>query len=167
MIYCKVPKERIAVIIGSNGEVRKKIEDYGGIRLIVGSDSGEVVVNMEEAEDPVMGLKAADVVKAIARGFTPDQALRLFGEEMYLTIIDVRDFAGKGQKRIRQVRARVIGRRGKTRELIEELTGADVSVYGNTISVIGDVAESPVAVRAITMLLEGSEHSSVYHYLEG
>jgi ribosomal RNA assembly protein len=66
-----------------------------------------------------------------------------------------------------RMRARVIGTHGKTREIIEELTGAFVSVYGNTVSVIGDALQIDVAHRALDMLLSGSEHAAVYHFLEG
>ena len=51
--------------------------------------------------------------------------------------------------------------------LIEELTGAYMSVYGNTVAVIGDSLQIEVARRAVDMLLSGSEHAAVYHFLEG
>ncbi len=50
--------------------------------------------------------------------------------------------------------------------MIEELTGVNVSIYGNTIGVIGYSLEMGIAVRAIEMLLEGSEHAAVYSFLE-
>ena len=34
MKYLKIPMERIGVLIGSNGETRKRIEDYSKIKLI-------------------------------------------------------------------------------------------------------------------------------------
>ncbi|MDG6220213.1 MAG: KH domain-containing protein [Candidatus Thermoplasmatota archaeon] len=167
MMYTKVPMERIAVIVGPGGSVLEELQKKSGAKVKVDSESGEVYVGIEKAKDPVTALKAVDVVKAIARGFSPERAYRLFEEETYLTLIDIHDFAGKSQKRMRQVRGRIIGRKGKTRELIEELSGADISIYGSTIAVIGDGDETSISVRAITMLLEGSEHASVYHYLEG
>jgi len=166
MIYTKVPKERIAVIIGKEGAVLKELKKRSGAEINIDSETGEVEVKAETAEDPVLGLKAADVVKAIARGFSPERAYRLLRDNEYLTFLDIHDFAGKSQKRIRQVRARIIGRKGKTRSLIEDLTGAEISVYGTTVGIIGDTIENDIAVRAVTMLLEGSEHSTVYRFLE-
>jgi ribosomal RNA assembly protein len=65
------------------------------------------------------------------------------------------------------MRARVIGTKGKTRRLFEELTGAYMSVYGNTVALIGDTFQLDIAMRALDMLLSGSEHSAVYRFLEG
>lgn len=65
-----------------------------------------------------------------------------------------------------ELKGRVIGTKGKTRGLIEELTGADISVYGHTVGLLGDVLQLDIAARAIEMLLQGSEHAAVYRYLE-
>ncbi len=112
------------------------------------------------------GLKAFNIVRAVGRGFSPEKAMRLVDDDVFLEVIDIREFAGKKKNSVRRVRGRLIGTRGKTRRLIEELSGADVSVYGNTVSIIGDFLEIDIARNAITMLLSGSEHSTVYHYLE-
>ena len=68
--------------------------------------------------------------------------------------------------RIAQVRARVIGTRGKTRRIVEELTGAEMSVYGHTIALIGEAFHLAIAREAVEMLLRGSEHNTVYRFLE-
>jgi len=54
---------------------------------------------------------------------------------------------------------------GKTRSLIENITGTYISVYGKTISFIGELAEIEVAKEAIKMLLTGSAHSTVVSFL--
>ncbi|MCU0861129.1 MAG: KH domain-containing protein, partial [Methanomassiliicoccales archaeon] len=63
-------------------------------------------------------------------------------------------------------RARVIGSNGKTRRLIEDLTGVYMSVYGSTVGLIGQPEQVEVARKAVDILLRGSEHSTVYSYLE-
>ncbi len=67
---------------------------------------------------------------------------------------------------MRRLRGRVIGKGGKTRETIEEYTGADISVYGKTTSLIGHPHQISIARRAIILLLEGSPHQTVYRYLD-
>jgi ribosomal RNA assembly protein len=106
------------------------------------------------------------MVKAIGRGFSPERAFRLINDDIYFTLLDIRDFVGKSQKHVRRVRSRIIGTKGRTRELIEELTGVSVSIYGNTVAIIGDSEELASAVSAVEMLLSGSEHSAVYAFLE-
>ncbi len=54
---------------------------------------------------------------------------------------------------------------GKTRRLIEELTDANVAVYGHTVSLIGTIDQTQIAREAIQMLVRGSMHSTVYRFL--
>jgi len=126
-----------------------------------------VEIDHSHARDPAMALAVADVVSAIGRGFSEEKAMKLLDDGYFLNIMDIRDYVGKKLTHVERMRARIIGTHGRTREVIEELTGAFVSVYGNTVAVIGDGLQVDVARRAIDMLLSGSEHSAVYKFLEG
>jgi ribosomal RNA assembly protein len=106
------------------------------------------------------------VVTAIGRGFSPKKAMLLLDEDCFLEVLDIRDYVGKKQEHVMRMRARVIGSHGKTRAIIEELTGAFISVYGNTVSVIANGIQMNIAHRALDMLLSGSEHAAVYQFLE-
>ncbi len=163
----RVPRERIGALIGKNGETKEKIETLSGVKLAVDSDEGDVEIDYAHAKDPAMALAVSDVVTAIGRGFSPQRALKLLDEETFLEILDIRDFVGKKPSHVIRMRARVIGTKGKTRRIFEELTGARISVYGNTIAIIGDRFQADVAKRAMIMLLQGSEHATVYRFLEG
>jgi ribosomal RNA assembly protein len=167
MQYLRLPKERVGVIIGKQGEIKKEIEERTGVLLDVDSTTGEVTLETEKAKDPVIGLKVIDVIRAIGRGFSPERAFRLFDEEVFLRGFDIRDYAGKNPKHVRRLRARLIGSKGKTRRILEELTDTEISIYGNTIYIIGGLEELGVAEAATEMLLSGSEHSAVYRFVEG
>jgi len=67
---------------------------------------------------------------------------------------------------VKRVAGRIIGKEGKSRRVIEDLTDAHLSVYGYTIGIIGRIDELQAARRAIEMLLEGASHPSVYRFLE-
>jgi len=162
----KVPQDRVGVVIGHEGQTLASLMEAGTITLEVDSASGEVLLHDEDAKDPYKAFRMRDVIKAIGRGFAPEHALRLMEDDMYYEELDIRDYAGKSSKRIMQVRARLIGSNGKTRRLVEELTDCFVSIKGNTVSLIGDLEGLKIAQKAITMLLQGSEHSSVYGFLE-
>ena len=166
MKFVRIPLERVGVLVGKKGEIKKKIEDETQTVLIIDSESGDVTVDDSKTKDPILPLKCADMVKSIGRGFSPERAFRLLKDDVYFTLLDIRDFVGKSQKHVRRVRSRVIGTNGRTRELIEELTGVSVSIYGNTVGIIGDSEEIASAVSAVEMLLTGSEHSAVYSFLE-
>jgi ribosomal RNA assembly protein len=162
----KVPKERIGVLIGREGEVKAKVEKQTGVRIIVDSEEGDVTVDYSNAKDPSAVLSVMDFVVAIGRGFSPEKAMMVLDDDWYLSVIDIREYVGKKPEHIARMRARVIGTKGKTRRLFEELTGAYMSVYGNTVALIGDTFQLDIARRALDMLLSGSEHAAVYKFLE-
>jgi len=111
-------------------------------------------------------LKARDIVLAIGRGFSPERALRLLKENTFLGILDIKFTTGHREKSaLRRIRARAIGTRGKARSRIEELSGCSMSVYGSTVALIGEEEQLDRATRAVELLLKGSEHSTVFHYL--
>jgi ribosomal RNA assembly protein len=77
----------------------------------------------------------------------------------------MRDFVGKSESDIKRLSGRIIGREGKTRRLIEELTDAYVSVYGHTVGIIGATEEAEIARQAVEMFIRGRLHTSVYRFL--
>ena len=168
MLYVKIPKERVGVLIGPDGKVKTQIERSCGVKLEIDSKIGEVTVipKAKEVQKGHVGLAARDIVQAIASGFSPDRAMQLANEDMYFSIVDIRDFAGKERKHVARIRARLIGTNGKTRRIIEDLSESELSIYGNTVAIIGDLMSMDASRRAVEMLLEGSEHSAVYRFLE-
>jgi len=165
--FLKIPRERIGVLIGPNGEIKKYIERTLLVKLEIESETGGVkIILTENVEDPSLLFKAKDVVNAIGRGFSPELAFRLIrDEEAFLDVIDLRAIFGKSESDIRRVKGRIIGMEGKTRRIIEELTETNVCVYGYTIGLIGDIEQVQAAREAIQMLIRGSIHSTVYRFL--
>ena len=165
MLYARIPMERIGVLIGPGGEMKRRIEKATEVKLLIDSDSGEVTIDESAAKDKFLAVKVRDLVVAIGRGFSEERAFRLLDENSYFVVLDIKDHA-RTPARIAQVRARVIGTRGKTRRIIEDLTGAAMSVYGHTVALIADDLQLPIAQEAVEMLLRGSEHKTVYRFLE-
>jgi ribosomal RNA assembly protein len=159
----KIPVERVAILIGKNGEVKKRIEKKMGVRLDIHSDEGDVIVS---GEDSLAVYETLNVVKAIARGFNPEIAELLYDEEYTLELITISDFSGNSQKKLLRLRGRVIGQEGKSRKMIESLTETSLSVYGKTIAIIGKVEAVAMSRQAVEMLLEGAPHGNVYKWLE-
>jgi ribosomal RNA assembly protein len=167
MVYTlKVPLDRVGVIIGTRGSTLRSLKERAGADIEVDSDTGEVVLHEEGAKDPYIAYRMRDVLRALGRGFSPEHSLLLLQDEMYYEEFDIRDFSGKSRKRGEQVRSRLIGTDGRTRKLVEELTDCLVSIKGNTVAIIGDIEGVKVASKAIELLLSGSEHSTVYSYME-
>jgi ribosomal RNA assembly protein len=166
MPLVKIPKERIAILIGKDGETKQEIEQRTGASLRVDSESGDVEIDTQKVFEPVLALTVEEMVKAIGRGFSPDKAFRLLQDDIYLKVLDIREYAGKNSSHVVRLRSRLIGSGGKTREKIERQTGADISIQGNTVAMIGETYELDVASTAIDMILNGAEHSQVYKFLD-
>ena len=162
--HIKVPQDRIGVIIGVEGNVKKVIEEKTGCTMDVDSESGSVVIESEG--EAIAALKASEAIKAIARGFSPEKAFRLIeNEDLMLDVIDLSNITTTPAD-LTRIKGRIIGKNGKTREVIEQMAGVKMSVYGKTISLIGDPEQLTTARAAIDMLLDGAPHGAVYSYLE-
>lgn len=165
--FVKVPKERIGALIGPDGRVKTSIEKRLSVGLQINSQSGDVKITLTPtAQDPTVLFRAKEVVIAVGRGFSPEHAFRLLeDDEAVLGVIDLRETVGRSQSEMKRLKGRIIGKEGKTRRIIEELTETNVSVYGHTISVIGTMDQAEVAKEAIRMLIRGSLHGTVYRFL--
>ena len=165
--FVKIPKDRVGVLVGPDGVIRSRIEERLSVKLKVDSDSGDVEISLApKAADPTALFRARDVITAIGRGFSAEHAFILLDDEnALLEIIDLHESIGKTEADLKRVKGRVIGKEGRTRSIIEELTETHVSVYGHTISIIGEGEQIEIAKQAIRMLLHGSLHSTVYRFL--
>ncbi|ENN96467.1 RNA-processing protein [Methanocaldococcus villosus KIN24-T80] len=161
----KVPKDRIGVLIGKKGEVKRAIEDTLGVKIKIDEDGNVFIYGTEKQKDPLALWKAKNIVKAISRGFNPEIALKLAKDDYVLEIINVDDYASS-ENAIRRLKGRVIGKEGKSRKYIEELTGTNLSIYGKTISIVGEVDSVQIAKEAVEMLLRGASHAKTYKFLE-
>lgn len=158
----KIPRERVAILIGKKGVTKKTIERRTRTRITVNKD-GEVLI---EGEDSLDTFNTGPVVKAIGRGFNPDIALMLLNEEFRLEIINIQDFTKKSKKKFIRIKARLIGTQGKARKVLEKLTMTDISVYGKTVCIIGKIEDVMLAKIGVEKLLKGAPHGNVYKFIE-
>jgi ribosomal RNA assembly protein len=167
-MFVRIPKERVGVLVGPDGKVKQGIEEKFMVELEIESESGGVTILLSgKANDPSLLFKAKDSVTAIGRGFSPEQAFRLLrNEDDIFDFIDLRAMFGRSESDIKRVKGRVIGANGKTRKLIEELTDASMVVYGHTIGFIGTFEQVDAARNAVQMLIDGSQHHTVYKYMQ-
>ncbi|MBK7385883.1 MAG: RNA-processing protein [Methanothrix sp.] len=160
----KIPEERIGVLVGPSGSTKHFIEEKTQTSLEIDSETGTISVTSEE--DPLQVLRVVDLVKAIGRGFSPERALVILDDEMLM--LDVLDISKVASTRsdMERLKGRIIGRDGRSRVVMEQLSGTKVSVYGKTVAILGYPAQIRVARTAIEMLLDGAPHGNVYSFLE-
>ena len=85
----KIPKDRIAVLIGKKGEIKKEIESSTKTKLDIDSKEGDVVIS---GKDALNLYNTKDIVKAIGRGFNPEIALLLLKPDYAFELIEIEDF---------------------------------------------------------------------------
>jgi ribosomal RNA assembly protein len=164
--YIRIPLDRVGVLIGPDGEVKQKIEQTFGITLVIDSVVGnvEVILNPDQNDVSVL-FTVANIVQAIGRGFSPNRAMMLGNEDYDLAVIDLEEYVGTSRNAQERLKGRIIGKEGKSRIIIEELTDTNLSVYGSTVAIIGHIEALPAAREAVAMLIRGSFHKTVYNYL--
>jgi len=145
-----IPNDRIGIF---NKAVIGTIEKESGTKLE--RQDNVILVSGEGLE----AYQSALVVKAIGRGFAPVRAMKIF-EGMQLEIIKLDD------KSARRIKSRIIGTNGKARRRLEYLSDCMVSVYGNTVSLIGPPEKIICAKKAVEMIVKGSSHNTAYLFLE-
>ncbi len=158
----KMPKDRVAVLIGRKGKIKKELEESTGTKLSIDSKEGDVFIR---GNDALKLYTAKEVCTAIARGFNPEVSQLLLKQDYSFELIRMDNFVKTKNSQIR-LKGRVIGKEGKSRRTIETLTETSICIYGKTIGIIGRSANVSIARRAVESLLSGSPHSNVFHWLE-
>ena len=157
----KIPQKRVAVLIGKKGETKRLLARKTKTKIQV-SKEGNVLISSEEN---INCFNAVPIITAVGRGFNPEVALMLLDEKFTFELVKIKDFS-RNEKDIIRLRSRIIGTNGKARIMLEKLTNVLVSVYGNTVALIGKIEDISLAQRAVEKLLKGAPLGNVYKYIE-
>jgi len=161
----KIAGSRVGVLIGKGGATKKELEVKTHTTITVDSKEGLVKVESSE-EHTVALLRAVEIINAINRGFSPERAFEMIeDEDLLLDVIDLSGMA-EGPRQLDRLRGRIIGKDGRAREQIEDMTDVEISVFGKTISLIGYPEQLKTARAAIDMLIEGVPHENVFAFLD-
>ena len=164
--FIRIPADRIGALIGPSGKTKKRIEATFQIDLTIDGETGNVDIKVKPDQTDVSVLFVArNMIQAIGRGFSPKNAYALINEDYDLVIMDLEEDVGRSKNAQGRVKGRIIGKEGKSRSMMEELTDCLVSVYGGTVAIIGPYEMLPVAKEAVEMLINGSFHKTVWNHL--
>jgi ribosomal RNA assembly protein len=108
---------------------------------------------------------ARNVVQAFGRGFGMRIAELLLKDGYYFSSISLRDITSN-KNRIKNMKARLIGRDGKAKRYMESVSGALIAVYGDTVSFIGSSEAIEEAEAAARSIMKGSSHRLAYNRME-
>jgi len=107
---------------------------------------------------------AEKVIEAMDKNFSIDTALLLQSEDYVFESISIKDYTRK--KDIYTVIARVLGKKGRTIQLIGELSNCELTLSDHYVSIIGPAEKIKDALNAVISLVGGAKTSKVYAYLE-
>ncbi|HIH50189.1 MAG: hypothetical protein ABSE71_04260 [Candidatus Micrarchaeaceae archaeon] len=155
-----IPKERLRRLKQDRGQV-SRVEKLCNCKISIDTDNEFVEVSGEAYGE----YTAKNIVYAFGRGFEMDLACKLSEMDYYFSSINL-DEALSSEKRIKQVKARIIGESGRTKTYIEQVSGAKISIYGNTVSFIGRIEEINEAETAVNTLIDGGTHRLAYIKME-
>lgn len=157
--FVSIPEKRMK-ILRTDKKLLKKLEELVDVEIAL-ADEVEI-----DGEDSLVVMCVKNVIKAFGRGFDFEDALLLLDDGYLLDIVDITQYSGKSRKRLTELRGRVIGTKGKTKDIIEKLKEVKISVQGKTVCIIGRLEAVQEVREAVEMLLQGRKHGSVYRYLE-
>lgn len=114
--------------------------------------------------DPYKEYEAKIILEAINFGFSVSKALLLLEEEILFRRLHIKSFTRR--KNLHEVRARLIGTYGKTKNTIEEISGCEVVIQDNEVGIIGSAESIEHATTAIKNIIRGTKQANAYRYLE-
>jgi ribosomal RNA assembly protein len=155
----RVGHNRLPVLIGPNGSVKREIQRRTKTKIDIDSHLGEVTISSDQSFFEVYTAK--NIISAIARGFSPENAYYLLKEDYNLEIVSLEDYVKNTKQRHTQIKGRVIGREGRIKKLIETKFHCILSVYGKTVAIIGNEDRIKDAREAVEQILAGAKHSTV------
>ena len=160
----KIGYNRLPVLIGVDGSVKKEISKKTNTNIEIDSNTGEVIISTDG--DFLNAHIAQNVVLAIARGFSPEKAFKLFNDDYVLEVIPLDDYVKKSNSRHTQIKGRVIGREGRIKKMIEQNLHCFLSIYGKTVSIISKDDDLAEIRNLIEKLLSGAKHTVVFKALK-
>ncbi len=113
---------------------------------------------------PLDEYSAQLVLEAMDFGFSLSSALKIKEEDAILEILNIKDYTKRND--LSRIRARIIGKEGKTINTLRNLTQCDIETNGNSVGIIGEPLLIENAHNAIVSIIQGSKQANVYAFLE-
>jgi arCOG04150 universal archaeal KH domain protein len=159
-MFISVPDEKINIV----KSLISKLKELSGAEITY--DENTKNFNVDSSQNPYDAMKVISVIRAIGLGFSVDESLKLLSDDYMLDVIDLKQSVGSNPETLRRIKGRIIGENGKAKKIIQEYTGVSISITDHFVAIIGIYDQVQIARKAIELLIEGKEHSTVYKYLD-
>jgi len=150
----KILLERTSEILKNKTKLEKELK----IKII----RGDKDISIDgKAEDEYIAEK---VLEALSFGFSFSTTILIKKEDFLFEILNIKDYTKRND--LSRIKARIIGKGGKTLKTLSELSGCNFEINENSVGIIGDSEDIKKAHDAIISLIRGSKQANVYSRLE-
>ena len=146
--------EKLPRILKNKKQLEKKLN------VKITNRGKEVTVNGSSEDEFV----AEKVIQAINFGFPFSYALLIKEEDFEFVITNIKEHTRR--KDLARVRARIIGKGGKTLSTLNTLTQCYFEMKDNFVGIIGSSEHIKNAEESIASIAKGTKQSNVYAHLE-
>lgn len=150
----KILSDKIVRIIKN----KKRLEKNLNVKI---TNRGKEVFIEGGSEDEYYGEK---VIDALNFGFSFTTSILIKKENYIFEILNIKDYTKR--KDLERIRARIIGKSGKTLKALQGLTKCYFELKDNNVGIIGGSEYIKNAQEAIIAIIKGSKQSNVYSFLE-
>jgi len=137
---------------------KKRLEEKLNIKIT--NRGKEVFISGKSTDEYI----AEKVIDALNFGFPFSVAILIKEEDFIFEIMNIKEYTTSHD--LKRVRARIIGRRGKTLKTLCQLTKCYFELKDNNIGIIGHPEHLENAQEAVISIIKGSKQSNVYKSLE-
>ncbi|GIU68343.1 MAG: RNA-processing protein [Candidatus Pacearchaeota archaeon] len=137
---------------------RKRLEDKLKVKIVI---HGNYILIEGEPEKEYIAKKVLD---ALNFGFPLSVAFLIKDKDFEFEELNIKDYTKR--KDLSVVRARIIGKKGKTFRTLNQLTNCFFEIKGNRVGIVGEPEYIKNAQNSIISLVRGAKQANVYHFLE-
>lgn len=149
-------------ILGKKGKNIGKIEKSLSCKMHLDKNKEITIQSSKGRADQEYFVE--EVLDALSLGFDIETALLLQDVDYSLKVIDLKNYA-RGS-RLKVISGRIIGKEGKAKRVIQELSNCKIVISDHKIGIIGKTEDIEIASKAIEKIIRGAPHRNVFKFLE-
>ena len=146
--------EKLPRILKNKKRLEKKLN------ITISNRGKEVQINGKPEDEYI----AEKVIDALNFGFSFSVAISIKEEDLEFEILNIKNHTTR--KDLERVRARIIGKGGKTLKTLNQLTKCNFEIKDNQIAIIGLPEYIENAQESVISIIKGAKQSNVYSHLE-
>lgn len=137
---------------------KEKLED--NLKVKITNRGKEISIEGSPKEE----YYAEKVIEALDFGFSFSTAILIKKGDFTFEVLNIKDYTKR--KDLERIRARIIGKGGKTLKVLHDLTECYFELNENRVGIIGISEHIKNAEEAVISIIKGAKQTNVYNFLE-